>query len=155
MRAILNTVVLGSDHRRAVRPLQNKDKNNLITKDGEIIFEKNINNLKYSLPIIIGKNANLNIYSILKILNINKDVADNIWSLTFVNERRWDVHFNQGLTIRLPSKNVKNTWEKIVHLNQKFNILSLGLTEIDIRNSRQILGKVNIDKNLIFKKKNS
>ena len=75
--------------------------------------------------------------------------------MTFVNERRWDVHFNQGLTIRLPSKNVKKAWEKIFHLNQKYNILSLGLTEIDLRNSRQILGKVNIDKNLIFKKKNS
>ena len=53
------------------------------------------------------------------------------------------------------SKNVKKAWEKIVHLDRKFNILSLGLTEIDLRNSGQILGKVNIDKNLIFKKKNS
>ena len=85
----------------------------------------------------------------------NKNFVKNIWSLTFVNERRWDVHFNQGLTIRLPSKNLKDAWEKVVHLNQKFNILNLGLTEIDLRNSRQILGKVNIDKNLIFKKKNS
>ena len=91
----------------------------------------------------------------MNILSSNKDFVKNIWSLTFVNERRWDVHFNQGLTIRLPSKNVKNAWEKIVNLNQKFNILSLGLTEIDLRNSQQILGKVNIDKKLIFKKKNS
>ena len=90
----------------------------------------------------------------MNILSSNKDFVNNIWSLTFVNERRWDVHFKQGLTIRLPSNNVKNAWEKIVQLNQKFNILSLGLTEIDLRNSRQILGKVNVDKNLIFKKKN-
>ena len=114
-----------------------------------------IHGLKNYLPIVIGKNAHKNAHSILKIFSINKDFVKNIWSLTYVNERRWDVHFNQGLTIRLPSKNVKNAWEKIVRLNQKFNILSLGLTEIDLRNSRQILGKVNIDKNLIFKKKNS
>ena len=149
-----DTIKIFLTEKEPIAILQNKDKNNLITKDGEIIFEKNINNLKYSLPIIIGKNANLNIYSILEILKINKDVADNIWSLTFVNERRWDIHFNQGLTIRLPSKNVQQAWVKFVSLHENFNILNLGLTEIDLRNSNQILGKINIDKKLIFKKKN-
>ena len=149
-----DTIKIFLTEKEPIAILQNKDKNNLITKDGEIIFEKNINNFKYSLPIIIGKNANLNIYSILEILKINKDVADNIWSLTFVNERRWDIHFNQGLTIRLPSKNVQQAWVKFVSLHENFNILNLGLTEIDLRNSNQILGKISVDKKLIFKKKN-
>ena len=149
-----DTIKIFLTEKEPIAILQNKDKNNLITKDGEIIFEKNINNLKYSLPIIIGKNANQNIYSILEILKINKDVADNIWSLTFVNERRWDIHFNQGLTIRLPSKNVQQAWVKFVSLHENFNILNLGLTEIDLRNPNQILGKINVDKKLIFKKKN-
>ena len=149
-----DTIKIFLTEKEPIAILQNKDKNNLITKDGEIIFEKNINNLKYSLPIIIGKNANQKIYSILEILKINKDVADNIWSLTFVNERRWDIHFNQGLTIRLPSKNVQQAWVKFVSLHENFNILNLGLTEIDLRNSNQILGKISVDKKLIFKKKN-
>ena len=149
-----DTIKIFLTEKEPIAILQNKDKNNLITKNGEIIFEKKINNLKHPLPIIIGKNANLNIYSILKILNINKDVADNIWSLTFVNERRWDIHFNQGLTIRMPSKNVQEAWVKFISLHENFNILNLGLTEIDLRNSNQILGKINIDKKLIFKKKN-
>ena len=149
-----DTIKIFLTEKEPIAILQNKDKNNLITKDGEIIFEKNINNLKYSLPIIIGKNANQKIYSILEILKINKDVADNIWSLTFVNERRWDIHFNQGLTIRLPSKNVQQAWVKFVSLHENFNILNLGLTEIDLRNPNQILGKINVDKKLIFKKKN-
>ena len=149
-----DTIKIFLTEKEPIAILQNKDKNNLITKDGEIIFEKNINNLKYSLPIIIGKNANQNVYSILEILKINKDVADNIWSLTFVNERRWDIHFNQGLTIRLPSKNVQQAWVKFVSLHENFNILNLGLTEIDLRNSNQILGKISVDKKLIFKKKN-
>ena len=89
-----------------------------------------------------------------KIINSNKNFVNNIWSLTYVNERRWDVHFNQGLTIRLPSKNVKKAWEKVMSLVSNFNILNLGLTEIDLRNSNQILGKINVDKKLIFKKKN-
>ena len=134
---------------------QNRYGNNLITKTGDVILEKNLEDFKVYLPIIIGDNANKNIHSILNIFSANKDFLKNIWSLTFVNERRWDIHFNQGLTIRLPSKNVKKAWEKVVHLEQNYNILSLGLTEIDLRNPYQILGKINVDKKLINKKKNS
>ena len=134
---------------------QNKNGNNLITKRGEVISQPILYNFNSRLPIIIGQNAHKNIDSILKILNTNINFARNIWSLTFVNERRWDIHFNQGLTIRLPSINVKEAWEKIISLHEKFNILNLGLTEIDLRNPSQILGKINVDKKLIFKKKNS
>ena len=127
----------------------------LVTKIGEIILEKNLSNFKNKLPIIIGKNANKNVYSILKLLNSNKKLAKNIWSLTYINERRWDLHFKQGVTIRLPSKNVEKAWLKILYLNRTFDILNLDLTEVDLRNPKQILGKINIDKKLIFKKKNS
>ena len=150
-----NTIKILLTEKKPIAIWQNRYGNSLITKNGDVIFEKNLEKFKSYLPIIIGQNAQKNVHSILDILSSNKDFANNIWSLTFVNERRWDVHFNQGLTIRLPSENVKKAWEKIVYLDQKFSILNLGLTEIDLRNSLQILGKVNIDKNLIFKKKNS
>ena len=150
-----NTLKIILTEKKPIAIWQNKFGNNLITKTGDVILEKKLESFKSYLPIIIGHNANKNIYSILNILSSNKDFVKNIWSLTFVNERRWNLHFNQGLTIKLPSKNVKNAWEKVVHLDQKFNILRLGLTEVDLRNSSQILGKINIDKNQIFKKKKS
>ena len=150
-----NTIKILLTEKKPVAIWQNRYGNSLITKTGDVIFEKNLEKFNSYLPIIVGQNAHKNIHSILNIFRSNKDFAKNIWSLTFVNERRWNVHFNQGLTIRLPSKNIKNAWDKLVYLDQKFNILSLGLTEIDLRNSNQILGKININKNLIFKKKNS
>ena len=150
-----NTIKILLTEKKPIAIWQNKYGNRLITKTGEVIYEKDLEKFKSYLPIIIGKNAHKNVHAILNILSNNKKFVKNIWSLTFVNERRWDIHFNQGLSIRLPSKNVKNSWEEVIYLDQKFNILNLGLTEIDLRNSRQILGKINIDKNLIFKKKNS
>ena len=150
-----NTIKVFLTEKKPIAIWQNRYGNSLITKTGDVIFEKNLEEFKSYLPIIIGQNAHKNVYSILNILSSNKDFVKNIWSLTFVNERRWNLHFNQGLTIKLPSKNVKNAWEKVLHLDQKFNILRLGLTEVDLRNSSQILGKINIDKNQIFKKKKS
>ena len=150
-----NTIKISVTEKKPIAIWQNRYGNSLITKNGYVISEKHLEKFNSYLPIIIGQNAHKNIHSILNIFRSNKDFAKNIWSLTFVNERRWNIHFNQGLTIRLPSKNIKNAWDKLIYLDQKFNILSLGLTEIDLRNSSQILGKININKNLIFKKKNS
>ena len=132
---------------------QNKKDNKLITANGDIIFDGNVNDFKNDFPIIKGKKSVENIFSILKILKTNQNFSKNIWSLTFINERRWDLHFNQGLVVRLPSKDIKKAWEKIIKLQKNYNVLNLRLTEIDLRNPKQILGKINFDKKAIFKRK--
>ena len=132
---------------------QNKKNNKLITANGDIIFDGNVNDFKNDFPIIKGNKSKENISSILKILETNQSFYKNIWSLTFINERRWDLHFNQGLVVRLPSKDIKKAWEKIIKLQKNYNVLNLKLTEIDLRNPKQILGKINFDKKVILKRK--
>ncbi len=132
---------------------QNKKNNKLITANGNIIFDGNVNDFKNDFPIIKGNKSKENISSILEILETNQNFYENIWSLTFINERRWDLHFNQGLVVRLPSKDIKKAWEKIIKLHKNYNVLNLNLTEIDLRNPKQILGKINFDKKVILKRK--
>ena len=150
-----NTIKILLTEKKPIAIWQNRYGNSLITRSGDVIFEKNLEEFKNYLPIVVGQNAHKKVQSILNIFSKNKDFVTNIWSLTFVNQRRWDVHFNQGLTIKLPSKNLEKAWEKVLYLDKEFNILNLGLTELDLRNPNQILGKINIDKSLIYKKKNS
>ena len=150
-----NTIKILLTEKKPIAIWQNRYGNSLITRSGDVIFEKNLEEFKKYLPIVVGKNAHKEVQSILNIFGKNKDFITNIWSLTFVNQRRWDVHFNQGLTIKLPSESLEKAWEKVLYLDKEFNILNLGLTELDLRNPNQILGKINIDKSLIYKKKNS
>ena len=150
-----NTIKIVLTEKKPIAIWQNRYGNSLITKSGDVIFEKNLEEFKNYLPIVVGQNAHKKVQSILNIFSKNKDFVTNIWSLTFVNQRRWDIHFNQGLTIKLPSKSLEKAWEKVLYLDKEFNILNLGLTELDLRNPNQILGKINIDKSLIYKKKNS
>ena len=77
----------------------------------------------------------------------------NIWSLTFINNRRWNLHFKQGIIILLPPSDVLGAWNKIIKLQKKYNVLNLGLTEIDLRNPNKILAKINFDKSLIKHRK--
>ena len=128
--------------------------NKLITKNGEIISTANVNKFKVDLPIIHGSYANKNASFILKILEKNKVLAKNIWSLDYINNRRWNLHFKQGIIVLLPHKGVLEAWNKIIQLQKSYNVLNLGLTELDMRNPNQILGKINVDKNLIKHRKN-
>ena len=148
-----DTIKIKILEKKPVAIWQNKNGNKLVTLNGEVITNGNVNHFKNIFPIIKGHKAKENISSILKILDTNKELAKNIWSLSFINQRRWDLHFNQGLTVRLPSKDVFIAWKKIVKLQQNYNVLNLRLTEIDLRNPKQILGKINFDRKVIIKGK--
>jgi len=132
---------------------QTKLGNKLITEDGSIISNANVTTFKNRLPIIIGEGANKNAFLILQILRKNPDLYNNVWSISYINKRRWNVHLNQGLIVLLPRKKIHAAWTKIDFLQRKYKILDIGLTEIDIRNQDQIFAKINFDKKLYLKRK--
>ena len=132
---------------------QTKLGNKLITEDGSIISNANVTTFKNRLPIIIGEGANKNAFLILQILRKNPDLYNNVWSISYINKRRWNVHLNQGLIVLLPRKKIHAAWTKIDFLQRKYKILDIGLTEIDLRNQDQIFAKINFDKKLYLKRK--
>ncbi|MFL2818270.1 MAG: cell division protein FtsQ/DivIB [Candidatus Puniceispirillales bacterium] len=152
-RILPDTIKIKVLEKKPIAIWQNHKGNKLITINGDVISHANVNKFKNSFPIIKGEKSKENISTILKILDTNKNFAKNIWSLTFINQRRWDLHFNQGLIVRLPSQDVIKAWQKIIKLQTNYNILNLRLTEIDLRNPKQILGKINFDKKVILRRK--
>ena len=153
-RVLPNTIKINIKEKEAIGIWQYEMSNKLITKNGEIISTANINKFKIDLPIIHGNHANKNANSILKILETNKVLTKNIWSLDYINNRRWNLHFKQGIIVLLPSEGVLRAWNEIIKLQKNYDVLNLGLTELDLRNPNKILGKMSIDKDLINHRKN-
>jgi len=153
-RVLPNTIKISIIEKEAIGIWQYEMSNKLITKDGEIISTANINKFKIDLPIIHGNDANKNANSILKILETNKVLTKNIWSLDYINNRRWNLHFKQGIIVLLPSEGVLRAWNEIIKLQKNYDVLNLGLTELDLRNPNKILGKISVDKDLINHRKN-
>ncbi|MDC0093185.1 FtsQ-type POTRA domain-containing protein [Alphaproteobacteria bacterium] len=153
-RILPNTIKIKILEKKPIGIWQNEMSNKLITENGEIISTANVNKFKNNLPIIHGDNANKNANSILNILRKNQLFAKNIWSLTYINNRRWNLYFKQGIIVLLPSKGVLKSWNKIIKLQEQYDVLNLGLTELDLRNPGKVLGRINFDKNLIKRRKN-
>ena len=152
-RTLPSSIKIQIIEKKPVAIWQTKSGNKLITKDGSIISNANVTTFKNSLPIIIGKGANKDAFLILQILKKNPDLYNNVWSISYINKRRWNVHLNQGLIVLLPRVKIYDAWTKIGFLQRKYKILDIGLTEIDIRNKNQIFAKINFDKKLYLKRK--
>ena len=152
-RILPNSIKIQIIEKRPLAIWQTKLGNNLITEDGSIISNANVTAFKNSLPIIIGEGANKDAFIILQILNKNPELYNNVWSISYINKRRWNVHLKQGLTVLLPRKKIYAAWTKIDFLQKKYKILDIGFTEIDIRNQDQFYAKINFDKKLYLMRK--
>ena len=152
-RILPNTIKIKITEQKAIAIWQTKSGNKLITQKGNVILVKKVNDFKNQLPIMNGAEANQNTLKILKILKQSPQLYERIWSISYISKRRWDIHFKEGLKILLPKDDIEKAWLRIQQRQKNYNILKLGLTEIDIRNKNQILGKVDIDKKIYLEKK--
>ena len=152
-RILPNSIKIKILEKKPLAIWQTKLGNKLITKDGSIITAANITFVQSQLPIITGEEGNKNTFLILQILKKIPNLYSNVWSISYINKRRWDVYLKQGIKILLPSENIDDAWEKIHILQKKYKILDIGLTEIDIRNKKQVFGKININKKLYLDRK--
>ena len=119
---------------------ENKNKRYIISKSGKIIFVKNIEQFG-NLIILTGKNAHKNVKTLFNILSIDSDVSKNIYSASWMGNRRWNIRFENGLLIKLPSNNnsgdMKNAWDSLIKIYNMSGALD-GLEVIDLRIANKI-----------------
>ena len=116
------------------------------TDNGIILGVVNFDSLIYvqdiyefsHLPIFIGKNVEKKVNEILSLLN-ETGFKKFIWSVTLINERRWNLNLKNGITILLTEKQFSLSLKKINNLNKKHNFLASNLVEIDLRDKNNII----------------
>ncbi|MBU6140074.1 MAG: cell division protein FtsQ/DivIB [Proteobacteria bacterium] len=110
---------------------QNDGKKYLIDRDGNIIPFEDLEEFR-DMIILSGKGANTNVRSIFNIFAIDPNLSKNVFSATWVGDRRWDIHFENGLLIKLPESGISEAWQRLIKINNMPGSL-LGLKVIDLR----------------------
>ncbi len=112
----------------------------IISKTGKIIAVDNLESFD-NLIILTGNNAYKNVKSLFNILAIDPEVSKNIYSATWVGGRRWDVRFENGLLVKLPSSNSDNdmsyAWGSLIKIYNMPGSL-IGLKAVDLRIAKKI-----------------
>ncbi len=110
---------------------QNDGKKYIIDKDGNTVpfeAEEEFNRM----IILSGNAANIHARSLFNIFAITSDLSINVYSATWVGNRRWDIRFENGLLIKLPETNISNAWSDLVRLYKMPGSI-VGLKMIDLR----------------------
>jgi cell division protein FtsQ len=85
------------------------------------------------LPFMVGEGANQQVGDLLAAINAEPDVAAQMRAAVLVAGRRWDLHLEDGVTIKLPEKNIRAALAQLVRLNAERQLLQRDVIVIDLR----------------------
>lgn len=93
------------------------------------------------LIILTGFGAYKNVKSLFNILAIDPVISQNVYSATWIGNRRWDIRFKNGLLVKLPSNNsditMSEAWKNLIEFYNTPGAL-IGLKMVDLRIAKKI-----------------
>ncbi len=131
-RRMPQTIYVRLNEREPMAIWQTNKQFKLIDRDGHVLREMTPNEPR-TLPIVVGKGADVAAADLLSQLQAQKAVANHVKGATRVGERRWDLYMNDGIVVKLPEDNVDDALERLRHAISDENILERRITGIDLR----------------------
>ncbi len=136
-RTLPDTVHITLTERKPTAVWQLDGALSLIDEEGEIITSTDMYQY-HTLPLVIGNKAPEHIRTILAIIHTTPKLAKDIYALTFVSERRWDVRLRSGVTIKLPEQAPERAWERLADLQKSQQLLERYIETVDLRDKTRI-----------------
>jgi cell division protein FtsQ len=85
------------------------------------------------LPFMVGSGANDTAKPFLADLLTQPEIAGQMHDAVLVANRRWDLHLDNGVTVKLPEKGVKDALARLVKLDTQSKLLDRDVVVIDLR----------------------
>lgn len=94
------------------------------------------------LPLVVGKGANIHAADIIFLVGKVPVVGKRVRSYVRIADRRWDLHLDSGMVVRLPDKNPGVALKELARLEQAYQILDRDLEVVDLRLSNRLVVSV-------------
>lgn len=131
-RQLPNRIYITIAERDPIARYDTKDGIALISSAGEVV--KAPDTEKYSkLILLAGEDAPLQAAALLELLGKQADMMRRVAGAERIGKRRWDVRFENGLTLKLPDFDVPAAWAKFAALDKEHRLLDRGALVIDMR----------------------
>lgn len=118
--------------RRPLALWQRKGKFTLIDTEGEIIPIKGLDRFN-RLVIVVGNSAPKYSAQLLDMLAAEPSLALRVTAAVRVSSRRWNIHLDDHITIRLPEDGAVDAWRQLAVLEKTHGLLERDLVGVDLR----------------------
>ncbi len=147
-RQLPNTVHVMIQERTPYALWQQASQYTLVDRDGQPIVT--VPEADPALKLIVGPDAPKYAKELFDTLNTVPDMAARVRAAVRVGGRRWNIyldHYEHGIAIRLPEKDVAAAWERLASLEHDYKILARDLDFIDLRQNDRLIVRLHTDPN--------
>jgi cell division protein FtsQ len=85
------------------------------------------------LPLMVGGGANHTAPVLLGDLLTAPSIVAQLRAAVLVSGRRWDLHLDQGVTVKLPEKKIREALARLVRLDAEQGLLARDVVVVDLR----------------------
>ena len=85
------------------------------------------------LPFTVGRGANTEAAEFLDVVLAEPVIAGQMRAAVFVSGRRWDLHLDNGVTVKLPETDVRAALAQLVKLSSERQLLQRDVVVVDLR----------------------
>lgn len=130
-RKLPHTVRIEIYEHKPVARVSTSEQDWVINKDGAFITRASA---KFNhLPQLTGPGAAAQAASLFLLLQDHPKLLHALKTATFVEERRWDLHFRSGVRVKLPEADAPRALVWLNKLDEKRHVLTLTAGTIDLR----------------------
>jgi cell division protein FtsQ len=105
-----------------------------------------------NLLLLTGDGANLHAQQLVNHLEAYPELRSKVSAAAFVGKRRWTLYLQNGVKIALPAEGVPEALQQVSALDASQQILSKGITDIDLRIAGQMtvaLAEIEVPKKMV------
>lgn len=137
-RRLPGTIYIGLMEREPIALWQHKGKIRVIDSEGVTLSDRKIAPFR-DLIILVGESAPEQAPALLSLLEAEPVLRDKVEAASWVSDRRWDLKLKNGITVKLPEKDMGFALRRLVQAQQEDFLLEKDLTAIDVRESDRII----------------
>lgn len=131
-RRLPDTIIVDLIERQPLALWQQNKKLNVIDENGVKLTSRNLEDFN-TLPIIVGADAPKHAPHLIGILNAEPSIAEKLDAAVRVSGRRWDLHLQNGIKVRLPEQDMEVALKKLAYTHATRKILNKNILSIDLR----------------------
>lgn len=118
----------------------------LIDNDGVTITDRGLGAFE-DYVLIVGKVSPQPLEQFKLLMRMHPVLGERVRSAIWVNDRRWDIVFKNGIRVKLPSAmaeqyNMQSAWARFAELNTEHRLLEREVSVIDMRMHDRLVVRV-------------
>ncbi|HTH97769.1 MAG TPA: cell division protein FtsQ/DivIB [Stellaceae bacterium] len=131
-RELPDTLHITLKERRPLALWQYHEKMSLIDSEGVVVTTEDLGRFA-NLLLVVGEKAPAHTQTFLSMLATAPDLMKRVTSGVWVGDRRWDVHFDNGVVAQLPEEHAREACLRLAAIQRNHDILGRDIQRIDMR----------------------